>query len=464
MSEEPRSERERRFWERYLKALHKQGVKPPFDRWHVIRAEAFIRSFSGRRLAEIGAQEVSAYLQEAGRRGDLKDWQYRQLVVAIQNLFNIVKPEWGAGFDWEYWLGSSRPLEPQHASVARQPAVSADDARTVLAERIGVQGCARLVHLFPEAFTALSTVIRTRGMSIRTEKTYLHWLCRFLAFHKDRAPGAMGAAEVVSFLEHLAVGRNVAASTQNQALNALVFFYDKVLEQPLGELGPMVRAKRPKRLPVVLSTAEVKLLLSQMDGVHGLIAALLYGTGMRLLECLRLRVQDVEFERGLIMVRGGKGDKDRVVPLPSTLVPRLKAHMLEVRGLHEADLAQGRGEVYLPDALSVKYPNAPREWGWQFVFPSGRLSVDPRSGQVRRHHLHENSVQKAIHAALRRAGIERKASCHSLRHSFATHLLERGHDIRTVQELLGHSYVSTTMIYTHVLNLPGLGARSPLDG
>lgn len=325
-------------------------------------------------------------------------------------------------------------------------------------------GCTGLVHAHRDDFLLLSRVIRTRGMSIRTEKTYLHWLCRLVAHHGKRSPRELGPVEVVSFLQHLAVVRNVSASTQNQALNALVFFYDKALEKPLGDLGPMIRAQRPKRLPVVLSTGEVKRLLSEMDGVHGLIASLLYGTGMRLLECLRLRVQDVEFERNLIVVRRGKGDKDRLVPLPAALVSSFRTHLESVRRLHDADLADGRGETVLPDALSRKYPAAGREWKWQFVFPSGRLSVDPRSGQTRRHHLHEDSVQKAIRAGVLRAGVERKASCHSLRHSFATHLLERGHDIRTVQELLGHVDVSTTKIYTQVLNRGGVGALSPLDG
>lgn len=465
MSEASREERQRRFWDNYLKLLHKQGVKPPADRWHVVRAEGFIRAFPGQKLADLSADDVSTYLQKVGRQGNLEDWQYRQVVVAIRILFSTVKPEWLDAFDWAYWLGSATRLEPGHPTIARQPEgpMTPEAVEASLLDRMGEGGCAEVVHQHRENFLRLSRVIRTRGMSIRTEKTYLHWLCRLVAFHGGRAPASLGAAEVVSFLQHLAVVRNVAASTQNQALNALVFFYDKALERPLGELGPMARAKRPKRLPVVLSTAKVKRLLGVMEGVYGLIAALLYGTGMRLLECLRLRVQDVEFDRNLILVRRGKGDKDRVVPLPAAVAPGLKAHLEGVRRLHEADLAEGRGEVVLPDALARKYPAAGREWGWQFVFPSGRLSVDPRSGETRRHHLHEDSVQKAIRAGVVKAGVERKASCHSLRHSFATHLLERGHDIRTVQELLGHSDVSTTMIYTHVLNRGGVGALSPLD-
>lgn len=466
MSEALREERERRFWDRYIKLLHSQGVKPPADRWHVVRAEAFIRAFPGRRLAELGREEVSGYFEKMGREGGLADWQFRQMVLAIQILFSTVKPEWMEDFDWAYWLGSAVSLEPGHPTIARQPAGSEvpEDVEASLLGRMGEGGCAGLVHAHRDDFLLLSRVIRTRGMSIRTEKTYLHWLCRLVAFHGRRSPRELGPAEVVNFLQHLAVVRNVSASTQNQALNALVFFYDKALEKPLGDLGPMIRAQRPKRLPVVLSTGEVKRLLAEMGGVHGLIASMLYGTGMRLLECLRLRVQDVEFERNLIVVRRGKGDKDRLVPLPAVVVPALRTQLESVRRLHEADLAEGRGETVLPDALGRKYPAAGREWKWQFVFPSGRLSVDPRSGQTRRHHLHEDSVQKAIRAGVVRAGVERKATCHSLRHSFATHLLERGHDIRTVQELLGHSDVSTTMIYTHVLNRGGVGALSPLDG
>ncbi|MCC5809140.1 MAG: integron integrase [Ectothiorhodospiraceae bacterium] len=309
----------------------------------------------------------------------------------------------------------------------------------------------------------MSSVIQTRGMSIRTEKTYLGWVCRFLLHFSGEAPTRLGPAEVAAFLEHLALKRNVAVSTQNLALNALVFLYDKVLNQPLGDLGAFRRAKRPRRVPVVLSRIEVRHLLAGLRGTHWLIASLLYGTGMRLMESLRLRVQDLEFDRGLIVVRRGKGDKDRIVPLPESLVEPLTEHLESARALHQRDLDAGYGQAMLPDALARKYPNAPREWRWQFVFPSGRLSLDPRSGTIRRHHLHETGVQKAVTSAVRRAGINKRASCHTLRHSFATHLLESGYDIRTVQELLGHSDVATTQIYTHVLNRGGLAVRSPLD-
>uniref|UniRef100_UPI0038B7BB4A integron integrase n=1 Tax=Aromatoleum toluclasticum TaxID=92003 RepID=UPI0038B7BB4A len=306
-------------------------------------------------------------------------------------------------------------------------------------------------------------VIRQRNYSIRTEEAYCGWLDRFARFLKGADPRAAGAVEVKAFLQDLAVQGRVAASTQNQALNALVFLYDKVLERPLGALGSFARAKRPQPLPVVLSRDEVVRLLGRMDGVHGMMAALLYGTGMRLMECVRLRVKDLDFEYRQIVVRDGKGQKDRVVPMPARLVDGLQAHLAKVRGLHQEDLARGAGAVFLPDALERKYPAAPREWGWQYVFAASRLSADPRGGVVRRHHLHESSLQKAVHRAAREASLSKPVSCHALRHSFATHVLEAGYDIRTVQELLGHSDVSTTMIYTHVLNRGGRGVVSPLD-
>jgi len=274
----------------------------------------------------------------------------------------------------------------------------------------------------------------------------------------------MGKSEVESFLTALAVERNVTASTQNQALSALLFLYREVLGMDLPWLSEVIRAKKPARLPTVLTQEEVRALLKYVDDpLMDLIVRLLYGTGMRLLECLRLRVKDVEFTRNEIVVREGKGGKDRVTMLPASLADRLKAHITVVKAQHEADLALGRGEVWLPDALAVKYPNAPKEWAWQYVFPAAGFSTDPRSGAVRRHHVDDKRVQRAVKLAAAKAGIAKQVSPHALRHSFATHLLESGYDIRTVQELLGHSDVSTTMIYTHVLNKGGRGVVSPLD-
>ena len=273
----------------------------------------------------------------------------------------------------------------------------------------------------------------------------------------------MGAREVEAFLTHLAVRGRVAAATQNQAKSALLFLYREVLDQDLPWLENVERAKAPKRLPVVLTQDEVQAVLSRLAGTHWLVAGLLYGAGLRIMEALRLRVKDVDFARGEILVREGKGFKDRVTMLPGLIVDPLRAHLEQVRALHEQDLSEGYGEVYLPYALDRKYPNAPREWGWQYVFPSKSRSVDPRSGMVRRHHVQDQAIQRAIRQAVRDAGIAKPATPHTLRHSFATHLLGSGYDIRTVQELLGHKDVATTMIYTHVLNKGGRGVTSPLD-
>ncbi len=305
--------------------------------------------------------------------------------------------------------------------------------------------------------------IRVRHYSIRTEQAYIAWIKQFILYHGKRHPAELGDRDISDFLTYLTQQRHVAAATQNQALNALVFMYRHVLEKPVGELQDVVRAKKPKRLPVVLSQLEVARLLSHLTGIHWLIGCLMYGSGLRLMECVRLRVKDVEFERRAILVRDGKGGKDRVVTLADALLEPLARHLDTVKTLHERDIAAGFGRVYLPFALAKKYPNADIEWGWQYVFPASRRSIDPRSNIERRHHINESSVQKAVKNAVRQAGIDKPASCHTLRHSFATHLLEAGADIRTVQDQLGHADIRTTQIYTHVLNRGGLAVKSPLN-
>jgi integron integrase len=315
----------------------------------------------------------------------------------------------------------------------------------------------------PRLMDQVRDCIRTRHYSIRTETAYLEWVKRYIRFHGMRHPSGMGAAEVEAFLSHLAVEGNVAASTQSQALSALLFLYREVLAQDLPWLDGITRAKKPERLPVVLSVAEVQALLRHAEGTNSLMLRLLYGTGMRLMECCRLRVMDVDFSMRQIVVRNGKGGKDRVTMLPAALAQPLVDHLARVRDVFERDLAAGRADVYLPHALASKYPNAPREWGWQWVFPARGYSVDPRSGAERRHHIDEKQLQRAMRRCAQAAGIAKHATPHTLRHSFATHLLDGGNDIRTVQELLGHSDVSTTMIYTHVLNRGGRGVISPLD-
>lgn len=316
----------------------------------------------------------------------------------------------------------------------------------------------------PRLLDKVRDCLRLKHYSLRTETAYVQWIKRFVLFHGKQHPLEMGKHEVESFLTSLAVERNVSAATQSQALSALLFLYKEVLAQPLPWLDDVTRVSRPARLPTVLTQAEVQQLIACVDAsLPKLIVQLLYGTGMRVLECLRLRVKDVDFSRCEIIIREGKGNKDRVTMLPKGLVEPLRAQIAFVKAQHDADLAAGKGEVWLPDALAIKYPNAAYSFGWQYVFPAAGFSKDPRTGAIRRHHFDEKRIQRTVKKAALAAQIHKPASPHTLRHSFATHLLEGGYDIRTVQELLGHSDVSTTMIYTHVLNRGGRGVVSPLD-
>jgi integron integrase len=306
-------------------------------------------------------------------------------------------------------------------------------------------------------------VLRVKHYSIRTEETYKRWIQYFLRFHQNQDPVKMSKTEVSLFLTHLAVQKRVAASTQNQALSALLFLYKEVLQQPLDWLDDVQRAKRSERVPIVFSQQEVKAILQQLEGTKWIMANLLYGSGLRLMECLRLRVKDLDFEFQQIVIRDGKGNKDRITMLPEILIRPLQDHLIRVKTIHDADISEGFGSVYLPDALDRKYPAAATHWAWQYVFPSKKRSIAPRSGIHGRHHVDENVLQRAVQDAIRRAGIIKPGSCHTLRHSFATHLLEKGYDIRTVQELLGHKDVETTMIYTHVLQKGAKAVRSPSD-
>jgi len=316
----------------------------------------------------------------------------------------------------------------------------------------------------PRLLDRVRIALRTKHYSLRTEEAYVGWIRRFILFHGKRHPSEMGEPEINSFLSNLAVREHVAASTQNQALCALLFLYRHVLQKPFPDLERLIRAKKPIRLPTVMTRDEVRRVLNRMNGTNRVVVTLLYGSGMRLLECLRLRVKDAEFSFNRLVVRDAKGQKDRYVPLPVSVRPALVSWFAQVKRWHEADLAAGFGSAYLPYALSKKYPGSDHEWGWQWAFPASDRSTDPRSGVVRRHHIHERIVQRAVYQAVRAAAIKKPVSCHTFRHSFATHLLEDGYDIRTVQELLGHSRVNTTMIYTHVLNRSGgRGVRSPAD-
>lgn len=315
----------------------------------------------------------------------------------------------------------------------------------------------------PKLLDQVRYAIRTKHYSYRTEEAYVNWIIRFILYHNKRHPKEMGEKEINQFLTYLAVEEKVSASTQNQALCAVVFLYKHVLNKKLGDFGQLEWSKKSRRIPVVFSRVEVKSIIKHIYGDKWIMANLLYGAGLRLSECLRLRVKDIDFVNNCIIVRDGKGEKDRVTVLPEIVKAPLKEHLLKREKLHQIDLKKGLGAVYLPYALARKYPNAEKELSWQYVFPASKYSVDPRSGIMRRHHVHEKSLQRAVKEAIRNAGIHKNGSCHTLRHSFATHLLESGCDIRTIQELLGHKSIKTTMVYTHVLNRTRYGIRSPAD-
>ena len=315
----------------------------------------------------------------------------------------------------------------------------------------------------PKLMDRMHDTLQSRHYSPRTEKAYCQWVKRYIRFHNIRHPDEMGETEINAFLTHLAVEEKVSSSTQNQALAALLFLYRYVLDRPLGDLGDVIRARKPRHVPVVMTPEEVSSVLNELDGEMRLMASMLYGSGLRLSECLRLRVQDLDFDRGEITVRNGKGAKDRVTMLPESLKEPLKKHLVGVRVTHRRDLADGWGRVEMPSALDRKYPNAPSEWRWQWVFPQQTRWKNAQTGEQGRHYLHETILQRAVKEAVRRSDVAKHVGCHTFRHSFATHLLQAGYDIRTIQELLGHKSVSTTMIYTHVLNKGGQGVRSPFD-
>ncbi|PVV15601.1 MAG: hypothetical protein B6D77_01740 [gamma proteobacterium symbiont of Ctena orbiculata] len=409
----------------------------------------------GVRLRSHTAETVERWLERTGRQSNTSAWQYRQKVDALRLLFgHSLQRPWSSGFDWDRWLNGTHALERDHATITRTYEMidkAVDDPKNHLAK---VQ---------PDLYRRFLVAIRLPDYSTNTEKSYLGWINRYLRFHINRHPCDCKEPEVASFLEHLTLQRKVAGATQSQALNALVFFYAHVLERPLGKIGPYKRSKKPKRIPTVLSTREINSLFMQLSGVNRLILHLMYGTGMRVTECVRLRLIDLDFAYRHIVVRAGKGMKDRTVPMPETLVGPLETQIELVKSQHKRDLAAGFGSVFLPGALSRKYPNADKELRWQYLFPASRVAQDPRSGEIRRHHLHQSAVQKIVKRSAEAAGIRKRVTSHTLRHSFATHLLEAGSDIRTVQELLGHADVSTTMIYTHVIGRGGQGTRSPLD-
>lgn len=442
------------FWQEYRVCVLEQEVPEAKAEWYASWAESFARSQKELPLKARKAEHVRAFLSNLKHQANVKEWQVEQAREALLILYvDFLKLPWAKkrsghvgninGAQGSHESGQWKP--PQRYSFRDSSTSKEADAR------------------HGDVIKRLRTEIRTRHYSIRTEQAYEDWIRRFITFHKLKSPRELGADAVKEYLEYLAEKRKIAASTQNQALNALVFLYEQVMKEPLGTIGDFTRAKRPKRLPVVLTREEVNLVLDNMSGTYGLMSGLMYGGGLRLMEGVRLRIKDMDFAQSQIAVRDGKGKKDRITIFPDRFKQPLKDHLVQVKELYEKDLKEGFGEVYIWPSLARKYPHAAREWIWQYVFPSDKFSVDPRSKKVRRHHIHENGLNRAIKDAAIRAGLTKQMSSHVMRHSFATHLLQSGYDIRTVQKLMGHADVSTTMIYTHVLNKPGLAVKSPAD-
>jgi integron integrase len=457
-----RSSSEDKFWDDYEEALKAGGIPEKYIKHHVRNVEYFIKAARGLKLKKHVGEDIAEYLVKVVLRGTLQDWQYSQLIESLRILFQkVVKAEWSDDFPWAKWNEPHLHFTDKVVEYSGERELWRADAGPQ-SFRDELQGNG-IKELHKEHLEKLRTVIRSKHYSIRTERTYEDWVLRLLTFTDLPTPYRLCARHVREYLNYLANERKVAASTQNQALSAIAFFWKAVLGVELGDVGDFDYAKRPKKIPVVLSKNETSELLSHLEGTYAIMAGLLYGAGLRLMECVRLRIRDVDFDHGMIMVVEGKGCKDRRTVLPEKYVAPLREHIAAVKKVFDADTKAGVGDVFMWPALARKYPSAGKEWGWQYLFPAASYSTDPRSGKVRRHHINENLLHKQIKEAVRKAGIVKKVSSHTLRHSFATHLLENGYDMRTVQELLGHADVSTTMIYTHVLNTPGLSVRSPAD-
>jgi integron integrase len=455
-------EREKRFWTRYALFLQPLGIHKNAIRWYVLHMKNYIGALDGMLLSQQKVTDVTAYIDRIGRHSELPAWQFAQIIDAIRHLLiGFVAKEWETRIAWDVLIANAKELELSHPTVARDYEDAVADLKKVEARSWTPREEVQLQYAI--LFTELTKTIRLLAYSIRTEKAYTDWSLRFLRFCGGKDKEKLSSLDVRLFLEDLAINRKVSVSTQKQALNALAFLFKRVLKRELGDLKEFVKAKRTRHLPVVLTRDEVRSLLPHLQNNHQLMAGLLYGSGLRLMECVRLRILDIDFGYQQITVRNGKGKKDRIVPLPKKYTEGLKQQINKVKQLHQGDIAAGYGTVYLPDALSRKFKNADKDFKWQYVFPATRIAKDPRGTVMRRHHIHETSLQKAVNRAGKASGILKRVNCHVFRHSFATHLLEAGYDIRTVQELLGHSDVSTTMIYTHVLNSPGLNVRSPAD-
>lgn len=446
---------EKRFWNNYIALLADYEIKPDLYQWYVKHCERFIRCYTEIRLKNHTEETITQYLSDILKKTYLEAWQKRQAFDALKFLFLSIRSPVSNKIDWEYWKMSCKELERDHVTSARNNS----PIRKHLNADLDVNDAK---SNGPE-IEKLIYVIRAKGYSIRTEKTYAHWINRFLKFNANLKIETLDGPCVVGYLSYLAVEKGVSTATQALALNAIAFYFKSVLAIELGDLSSFIKAKRRHKLPVVLTAEEVISILNELRGVQLLLVSLLYGGGLRLMEAVRLRIQDVDFGYQQIIIRNAKGNKERVVPLPVKIVDSLKGQIDEVRKQHEIDLQKGFGSVYMPAELVRKYGKSDKQWVWQYIFPSAKFSVDPKTHLVRRHHLHETTLQRAVRSTARKVNIAKRVTCHTFRHSFATHNLERGMDIRTLQQLLGHSDVSTTMIYTHTANFSKGKTSSPLD-
>ena len=450
-------ELKKQFWNNYLAILSENQVKPSSHRWYICHCEHFINSNRRIRLKQHTKQTLSKYLNKLLHQKTTDAWQKRQAIYAIQLLFRSIQSQLYKDIDWDYWKASvSDQSEEFESNYRRNHQIGGIDHSF---NKVSDAGRAKLKPILDQTRLA----IRRLNYSIRTEQSYVDWLLRFLIFHQSVSKQSLNEDHIVAFIEYLAVRREVAPATQAAALNAIVFYFKKVRKQEIGDFSDFVRAKKKHKMPVVLTQREIAQLLSELSGVYFLVGSLMYGCGLRIMEAVSLRVQDLDFGYQQVVVRESKGNKERVVPLPVKLITPLKSHLEAIRNQHREDLNNAYGSVYLPSLVGNKFRPSSKDWLWQYVFPSLKLSVDPNSALVHRHHINETAVQRQVKKTGIKLGIQKRVTCHTLRHSFATHLLERGMDIRSIQEMLGHVDVSTTMIYTHVAKFAEMKATSPLD-
>ncbi len=450
-------------WHRFNDLLDKRHIKQSAKQYYAKHVESFKEFLGDRSFSDVSDKDLTVFLDQAGRDTRMKDWQFRQMLDGLKMmLVDILELEWAKRFEWGRWTDASYTINFNHHTIKREP-IPNELKVDNLGDDKSINRVETVEKNYPGLIDKLVSSIRVRQMAMRTEISYSNWANRFLSGLNGKSLDSLGDEDVQEFLTSLVMSNNVSPATQSLALSAISYLYTQVLDLPLGQLE-FAKSKRTRKLPVVLTTDEMRRLLAELNGTAGLMAGLMYGSGMRLMECVRLRIKDVNFEQDLLIIRDGKGGKDRIVPLPLKYQDALREHLKFRKTQHAGDLDAGYGEVFMPHGLLKKYPAQAKSLAWQYVFASTRISTDQRSGKTRRHHLHETSLQKHIRKAAIAAGIHKPVSTHVLRHSFATHLLESGTDIRTVQELLGHADVSTTMIYTHVLNRPGVApVKSPAD-